>query len=130
MANDQLTDKDNDAPAVGPRCFTMFRDCVGNDGKGTNLQDMNPPWDLISDCDSENGKGVALVGSGQPLRGLFKVLPSGIPNVSPLPVDITLQMDQYICTYISTWNDDVDSGGFGILKVNGVLTEYGLFLSC
>ena len=108
----------------------MFRDCVGNDGKGTNLQDMNPPWDGVSDCDAENGKGPALSGDGPPLRGLFKVLPSGIPNVSPLPVVITLQMDQYICTYISTWNDDIDSGGIGILKINGVLTEYGPSFDC
>ena len=33
-------------------------------------------------------------------------------------------MDQFICTYVSTHNDDEDSGGVGILKINGVLTTY------
>jgi len=98
----------------------LFRDCVGNAGKGTNLQSMNPPWDLQSDCDVENGKGSLT----DAIRGLRQVLPSGIPNISPTPVEITFRMDQFICTYISTHNDDEDSGGVGILKINGVLTTY------
>ena len=88
---------------------------------------MDPGWDGVSDCDAENGKRQGSSGNaGQDLKGLFRVKPSGIPNVSPNPVEIKLEMDPYLCTYISTHNADEEDreSGVGILKINGVLTTY------
>lgn len=121
LYNDQLTGEKDKAPFAGPRCFNMFRDCVGRDGAGTNV--IGATWNLQSDCDFENGKRRASAGD-LPLRGVYQVLPSGIPTHSPTPIIIVFNVDQYLCNYIQTFNDDVDSKGFGILLINGVATEW------
>ena len=119
--NDQVTGEKDKAPLAGPRCFNHFRDCVGRDGLGTNV--VGETWDLQSDCDVANGKSKASSGA-RPLRGVFQVLPSGIPSVSPEPITVVVNVDQYMCNYIETFNDDVDSNGFGILMINGVAAEW------
>jgi len=119
--NDQLTGEKDKAPRAGPRCFNMFRDCVGRDGVGTNV--VGETWDLKSDCDFENGKRKASSGDA-PLRGVYQVLPSGIPTYSPTPIEIVFNVDPYLCNYIQTFNDDIDSQGFGSLLINGKPTEW------
>ena len=59
---------------------------------GTNIADSNPPWDLFSDCDAENSHF-----KGEKNEGIFRVIPSGIPNMYSMPIELTLHVSRYLC---------------------------------
>ena len=124
--NDQLTGPKNGdagirAPAVGPRCLNIFRDCVGNGGAGSNM----PGSTFVqSQCDWTNGVGA----DAKPLEGILEVIPSGISAMSETPLDVTFHVDEYICQYIADTNENqaavINRQPVGILKINGRAMEW------